>query len=29
VLLRSTTPVDLTGAAQAKTLQRKTPGGNQ
>jgi len=29
VLLRSTTPVDLTGAARTKTMQRKTPGGNQ
>jgi hypothetical protein len=27
VLLRSTTPVDLTGAAQTETPQQKTPGG--
>jgi hypothetical protein len=28
VLLRSTTPVDLTGTAQTEALKQKTPGGN-
>jgi hypothetical protein len=28
VLLRTTTPVDLTGSAQTDTPKTKTPGGN-
>jgi hypothetical protein len=28
VLLRTTTPVDLTGAAQTEAAQQKSPGGN-
>jgi hypothetical protein len=28
VLLRTTTPVDLTGAAQTEAVQQKSPGGN-
>jgi hypothetical protein len=28
VLLRTTTPVDLTGVAQTKAAQKKSPGGN-